>query len=141
MITKETIEGLLEKHLEGRDVFVVEVKVGSANDIRVHVDTPDGISIDSCAGISRYLNEALDREVEDYALQVSSPGLSSPFRVKQQYEKNTGRRVEILLNDGEKLEGILEKVDAESILIKKKGTEEEIPFEEIKKTKILLSFN
>jgi len=141
LITKETIEGLLEKHLEGRDVFVVEVKVGSANDIRVHVDTPDGISIDSCAGISRYLNEALDREVEDYALQVSSPGLSSPFRVKQQYEKNTGRRVEILLNDGEKLEGILEKVDAESILIKKKGTEEEIPFEEIKKTKILLSFN
>ncbi len=131
----------MEKHLEGSDVFIVEVKVGSANDIRVHVDTPEGISIDSCAGISRYLNEALDREVDDYALQVSSPGLSFPFRVKQQYEKNVGRRVEILLNEGEKLEGILEKVDAESILLKMKGKEEELSFDEIKKAKILLSFN
>ena len=131
----------MEKHLEGSDVFIVEVKVGSANDIRVQVDNPEGISIGSCASISRYLNEALDREVEDFALQVSSPGLSSPFRVKQQYEKNVGRRVEIVLNEGEKLEGVLENVDAESILLKMKGKEEELPFDEIKKAKILLSFN
>ena len=141
MITKEDIEGLLEKHLEGSDVFVVEVKVSSGNEIRVHVDTPDGISIDRCVQISRFLNESMDREVEDYALEVSSPGAAAPYRVKQQYEKNAGRKVEVLLRDGQKKEGRLEKVGADGITLTVKGKEIAISFEEIKKTKTIISFN
>ena len=94
MITDEAIIELLEQHIQGTDIFLVEVAVKTGNVIQIHVDRPDGISIEECVKISRHLNEKLDREVEDFSLEVSSPGLNAPFRVKQQYEKNTGRMIE-----------------------------------------------
>jgi ribosome maturation factor RimP len=134
MITNEAISGMVEEHIRGTGIFLVGVDA-----VRIFVDRPDGISIDECAGISRFLNERLDRDVEDYSLEVSSPGLGSPFRVKQQYEKNTGRRVEVTLADGHRLEGELESVSEQSIVLKMKGSSREIRFDGIIRTKEILS--
>ena len=141
MITNETITTLVEQHIQGTDIFLVEVVVKQGNAIRVHVDRPEGISIDACVKISRFLNEQLDRDEEDYSLEVSSPGLTASFRVKQQYEKNIGRTVAIHLVDGDRMEGKLERILAESIVLKMKNGEHEIRFDEIKQAKAIMSFN
>ncbi|MCK4880684.1 MAG: ribosome assembly cofactor RimP, partial [Bacteroidales bacterium] len=87
------------------------------------------------------LNESLDRDVEDYSLEVSSPGLGGAFRVKQQYEKNLGRDIEVLYTDGMKVKGKLETVSDNGIILKVNGDNEEIGFEEIKTAKAIISFN
>ena len=141
MIAESDIKALVQKHIEGTGIFLVEVRVGTGNDIRVHVDSPEGISIDDCAGISRFLNGELDREEEDFSLEVSSPGLGSPFRVKQQYEKNVGHKIEVVLSDGNRLEGKLESVEGETVTLKVKGRDRMVRFDEIKKAKTVITFN
>ena len=141
MITGENITDLVMQHIGGTDIFLVEVLVKPGNAIMVHVDKPEGISIDECVKISRYLNENLDRDVEDYSLEVSSPGLSGAFKVKQQYEKNLGRDIEVLYTDGIKVKGKLKKVSDEGIILNVQGDDEEIRFEEIKTAKAIISFN
>jgi len=132
---------MVERYIEGTDIFLVEVAVKPGNSITVHVDRPEGISIEECVKISRFLNESLDREVEDYSLEVSSPGLGGAFRVKQQYEKNLGRDIEVLYNDGLKVTGKLESVSDDGIVLSVKGEEEKIGFNEIKKAKAIVLFN
>jgi ribosome maturation factor RimP len=141
MITNETITKLVEQHVQGTDVFLVEVDVKPGNAIRIHVDRPEGISIDECVKISRFLNEQLDRDVEDYSLEVSSPGLGAPFRVMQQYEKNLGRQIEVYMTDGNRLEGKLGSVSEESIVLAVKGNERVIRMDEIKKAKAIVTIN
>ena len=141
MITNEAIIELVEQYIQGTDIFLVEVAVKPGNVIRIHVDRPDGISIDECVRISRHLNEMLDRDVEDYALEVSSPGLGTPFKVKQQYDKNTGRKIDVLLSDGTRITGELNLVSDEGIVLKIKGNDKAIKFEEIKTSKEIISFN
>ena len=141
MITNEAIIELVEHYIQGTDIFLVEVAVKPGNVIRIHVDRPDGISIDECVRISRHLNEMLDRDVEDYSLEVSSPGLGTPFKVKQQYDKNTGRKIDVLLSDGTRITGELNSVSEEGIVLKIKGNEKAIKFEEIKTSKEIISFN
>jgi len=141
MITIEHITELVRQHIQGSDIFLVEVMVKPGNAIRVHVDKPEGISIDECVAISRFLNESLDRDVEDYSLEVSSPGLGGAFKVKQQYEKNLGRDIEVLYTDGIKVKGKLEKVTDEGVLLKVQGDDEEIRYDEIKTAKAIISFN
>jgi len=141
MIDTEQIIVLVRQYTGGTDIFLVEVLVKPGNAITVHVDRPDGISIDECVKISRYLNENLDREVEDYSLEVSSPGLGSAFRVKQQYEKNIGRDIEVLYTDGIKVTGKLQKVAEDGVVLNVKGEDEKIPFEEIKTAKAKIIFN
>jgi ribosome maturation factor RimP len=141
MITIEHITELVMQHIQGSDIFLVEVVVKPGNTVKVHVDKPEGISIDECVVISRFLNESLDRDVEDYSLEVSSPGLGGAFKVRQQYEKNLGRDIEVLYTDGIKVKGKLEKVTDEGVLLNVQGDNEEIRFEEIKTAKAIISFN
>ena len=141
MINSETIIEFIEPHIQGTDIFVVEVTVKAGNSIRVHVDRPDGISIDECVQVSRYLNESLDRDMEDYSLEVSSPGLGGPLRVKQQYEKNMGRPIDVLFSDGIRTTGKLQSVSDKGFIIKGKEGEKEITFEEVKTVKAIISFN
>lgn len=129
------------QHIQDSDIFLVEVVVKSGNVIKVHVDKPEGISIDECVLISRFLNETLDRDVEDYSLEVSSPGLSGAFKVKQQYEKNLGRDIEVLYTDGIKVKGKLQKVTDEGIVLTVHEDDEQIHFDEIKTAKAIISFN
>jgi ribosome maturation factor RimP len=140
MIEVEHIKALIEQHIEGTGAFLVDVTVKPGNTIRVHLDTPEGISIEECAKVSRFLNEALDRDVEDYSLEVSSPGLSRPFRVKQQYEKNVGHPLEVLSVDGIKVKGILESLSDNGIVLKVGGQQKEIGFNEIKTAKTVIEF-
>jgi ribosome maturation factor RimP len=141
MITTEIITELINRHIQGSEIFLVDVVVKPGNVIRVHVDTPEGISIDECVKISRMLNESLDRDVEDYSLEVSSPGLGGSFLVKQQYEKNLGREIEVLYTDGIKVRGKLVSLSEKGIVLSVKGDDEEIGFEEIKTAKTVIAFN
>ena len=140
MITVEHITALVERHIKGSDAFLVDVTVKPGNAIRVHLDTPEGISIEECAKISRFLNESLDRDVEDYSLEVSSPGLGGAFRVKQQYEKNVGGKIEVVLTDGMKVKGILKSLSDSGIVLTLSGQEKEIGFKEIKTAKTIIEF-
>ena len=141
MITTETIKRLVTECTEGTDIFLVDVVVKPGNSVTVHVDRPVGISIDECVKISRFINGSLDRDVEDFSLEVSSPGLGGAFRVKQQYEKNIGHDIEVLYTDGIKVQGKLESVSDQGITLVMKGNEKEIGFKEIKTAKAVISFN
>lgn len=107
MIDKDKLGVVVEQSLEGTDAFVVEITVSADNSIVVEIDSTSSISIDDCAAISRQIEAAFDRDVEDYSLEVGSSGLTSPLRVKAQYDKNIGNLVEVLTTDGRKLRGTL----------------------------------
>jgi ribosome maturation factor RimP len=117
MIDQELIEAHLEDILSETGCFLVEIRVDKNNRILIHVDRESGVSIDDCVLISRGLESKLDRDVEDFALEVSSPGLDSPFRVIEQYNKNIGKKVRILTNEGNTLEGMLQVADDTGILL------------------------
>ena len=103
MINKEQVSTLCEEALANTDRFLVEVKVKPNNVIEVYVDSDTAVNIDHCAELSRYINERLDRDVEDYALTVTSAGLDLPFKDIRQYRKAIGSQVEVLVRDGRKL--------------------------------------
>jgi ribosome maturation factor RimP len=149
MADQNSIEHHLEGILAGKDIFLVGVKVDNNNKIIVHIDTPEGISIDDCVRVSRELEEKLDREREDFALEVSSPGLDSPFRVIEQYRKNVGKRIDLVKTDGEKLEGVLKKAGENGIVLEmtmgRKGQPKntdllELSFAEIKSGRASIQF-
>lgn len=102
LIKKEDIEQVCKQFLTETQ-FVVNVEVNNFNDIVISIDDFNGLSIDECRRISRAIEEQFDREKEDFSLEVSSPGLLNPFRVKEQYIKNIGKKVEVICNDGEKI--------------------------------------
>ena len=101
MITTEQVKELIEDKLVEKDCFVVELEIASGNQINLEVDGLNGFSIQDCVDFSRAVESNLDREVEDFELHVSSPGLDKPLRVIQQYQKNIGRDVKVVLKDGE----------------------------------------
>ncbi len=111
-IDKELLVKTVIEAISGTDLFLVEAKVGSSNDfINIEIDSASGVDIDTCARITRRIEEVFDREAEDYSLEVGSAGLTSPFKVRRQYEKNVGNDVEVLTSDGRKLHGVLESVE------------------------------
>ncbi len=141
--TEELVKGLTA----GTGLFVVSVKVSSSNRITVLVDSNEGITIEECAGLHRQIESALDRDKEDFELQVSSPGLDSPFLVIEQYLKNEGKKVEVIDHEGNKFSGILKNVTNGGFEllteIKAKGRQKEIKdisfnFEDVKSTRIVL---
>lgn len=125
MIDKEEIHKYVESQLEGTDCFLVDVTVTPANDIEVLIDSPEGIDIDRCVELTRDIEKAFDRDKEDYSLQVGSAGLTSPFRVRRQYEMHIGDNVEVLYNS-RKYRGRLESVgdDDFTVLVPEKVKEE-----------------
>lgn len=92
------------------NLFVVDVTVSPANEIVVELDSPESMDVDTCAEVARYVESKLDRDVEDYELEVGSAGLTSPFKVKGQYLKNIGNEVEVLTRSGKKFTGVLTAV-------------------------------
>lgn len=92
------------------EVFVVDIKVDGDNNIVVELDSIESLDIDTCASLTRRLNEVLDRDAEDYSLEVGSAGLTAPLKVRGQYVKNLGNELDILTTDGRKLRGTLVEV-------------------------------
>lgn len=117
MLDKKEIISLVEKAVEGTDAFIVSVSVSVANDIVVELDSPTGIDLDFCAEVTRAINDALDRDVEDYSLEVGSASLTAPFKVRGQYEKHLGDDVELLTRDGRKLRGVLTAVSDDDFTV------------------------
>jgi len=111
MIDKTLLTETVEQAIADTSIFLVDVQVNPGNTIIVEIDSPEGIDIDTCADITRKIESVFDRDKEDYELEVGSAGLTSPFKVKGQYLKNIGNRVEILTKDGRKIKGTLLSVD------------------------------
>lgn len=154
---EEKIYGLLaEKFQEEtfQDCFLVEFN-HSGNKLEVFIDSDTGLTLEKCQRISRYLESHIDEEGwlgEQYVLEVSSPGLSRPLKLTRQYLKNVGRKVEVTFNNGEIRTGLLKAanesgITLEEIVVKKTGKKKkkevvltEIPFDDIKKTMLIISF-
>lgn len=128
---KETIEKFFIERTAGSEMFLVDVILKPGNIIQVFLDKPLGITLDECVHLSREFNEAFDREVEDYELQVSSPGLDMPLKVDQQLKKYLEKEVQVVLHDGKKIKAVL--VDFSEYELILKVTEKKM--EEGKKTK------
>jgi len=148
MINADEIRKTIEQRLEGTDKYVVEIKVRTGNNITVFLDSDTSLIVDDCVAVTRAIEAAFDREVEDYSLTVSSAGIDQPYKLLRQYVKNIGREVEVSLTDKTVFTGKLLSADAEKITvyrkikIKKVETEEtrEIPFSLIIHTKEVISF-
>ncbi|HOK38641.1 MAG: ribosome assembly cofactor RimP [Bacteroidales bacterium] len=147
MIEVDKIKDLCLKALKNRE-FLVDVKVSRNNEIVVCFDCFDGIKIERCLELSRYIEENLDREHEDFSLEVGSPGLSVAFKVIEQYQKNIGKQVDIVKKDGTKKRVVLNEVHENYVLVspikenKSKDNKEikamlKIEFNEIKSTKLV----
>jgi ribosome maturation factor RimP len=110
MIDKIKIEKLVKEFIKGTDLFLVAVRISSSGKITVLADKKEGITIDECAGISRFIEKNISRDEEDYELQVSSPGLDMPFTVTEQYFKNEGKKIDVVDLEGKKYSGVLKNV-------------------------------
>lgn len=154
MIDKAQIKDIVEEHLLSSDTFLVEVSIRPGNIIVVEIDSKDGVSIENCITLSKHIESQLDREVEDFELEVGSAGVTSPLRIPKQYEKNIGNEVEVLTKGGQKLTGFLKDCNDTSFTItitklekpegakRKIAVEEDLTFtyDEIKYTKYLIRF-
>jgi ribosome maturation factor RimP len=111
MIDTRRLSQTLERQLADSPYFVVTAEVRPSGKAIVEVDNDGHITLSELAEINRGLRDAFGAELDDVELEVGSPGMGQPFRVLRQYYKNTGRQVEVKLNDGRALEGVLETVD------------------------------
>jgi ribosome maturation factor RimP len=112
MIERSTIENLIKELVEKNEIFIVSLSISQSNKITLLVDSMKGLHIQDCVQLSRAIESGLDREQDDFELEVSSPGLGAPLKVVQQYQKNIGHEVEVFLKDGSKLSGKL--IEAEN---------------------------
>ncbi|HSO86004.1 MAG TPA: ribosome assembly cofactor RimP [Draconibacterium sp.] len=153
MIDKAIVKRLVEEKLDDK-MFLVEITVNERNVINVFVDSYDGLTIEQCVNISRHVEHSFDREEEDFELQVSSPGLSEKFKVKEQFYKYTGRSIKLETVSESEFEGLIISADEEGIILE--TTSREVPegqkkkqlvvkqhhliYDEIKSAKAVISF-
>lgn len=154
MIDKQMVIQLAEEKLASSGNYLVDVEIQPGNVIIVEIDNDEAVCIDDCVELSRFIEEHLDRDSEDFELEVGSAGITSPFKILRQYQKNIGKEVEVLLASGMKLTGILKSADENDIVLtvekqvkpegaKRKITVEEdlaYTYNEIKSTKYLIRF-
>ncbi|MDR2811393.1 MAG: ribosome assembly cofactor RimP [Tannerellaceae bacterium] len=154
MIEREKLKQIVKEKLAASANYLVDVEVRPSNLIVVEIDNDKGVSVEDCAELSRYLESQLDREVEDYELEVGSAGITAPFKALRQYLKNIGNEIEWMLKDGVKQTGILQSADEKGIVVsvsrqvkpegaKRKTTVREelfYTFDEIKYAKYILRF-
>ena len=117
MINKETIKTLTEEWLQGNDYFLVDIIFGADDRIVIEIDHADGVWIEDCAALSRFLQEKLGDERGDFDLEVGSSGLGQPFKVAQQYINHIGDAVEVLDLDGKKVQGVLKSVEGNNFTV------------------------
>ncbi len=151
-IEKRVIELVEEKIVDRDDLFLVSVKLASNGQLSILIDGDHGVTIEDCVAISRHVGFHLEEEsvIETaYNLEVSSPGIDTPLVLERQYVKNIGRSVSVKLTTNEKREGKLLGYEEEGVIIeetiKEKGKKAEqreslIPLDQIKETKVLISF-
>lgn len=154
MIERNAVKTVVEEWLSGNDYFLVDVTFTPDDRIVVEIDHADGVWIEDCAELSRFMQERFGDELGDYELEVGSAGIGQPFKVEQQYLNHIGKEVEVLDADGKKVQGVLKQVDGRNFVVsvkekqklegKKRPQLVEVDktynMDNIKYTKYLLSF-
>ena len=154
MIDKNIVRRLVDEWLEGKEYFIVDIQISPESKIVVEIDHADGVWIEDCVELSKFIEEHLSRDEEDYELEVGSAGLGQPFKVPQQYINFIGKEVEVLDQDGSKVKGILKSVDGNKFIVSvnekvrmegkkrpvKMDVDHEYDMNEVKYTKYLISF-
>lgn len=153
MIDKEIVKRLVREKLDDK-MFLVDVAVNERNVINIFVDSYEGLTIEQCVNISRHIEHSFDREEEDFELQVSSPGLSEKFKVKEQYIKYVGRAIDVATVSATELEGVILSATDEGIILETSSRElvdghkkkqlvvkqHHLKYDEIKSAKAVISF-
>ena len=154
MTEKSIIKKLAEEWLEGKDYFLVDIEISQDNKVVVEIDHADGVWIEDCVSLSKHIEDHLDRDKEDFELEVGSAGLGQPFKVPQQYINFIGKEVEVLDADGKKTKGVLKAVEGDRFVVttqekvKPEGkkrpvlidVDKEFGMNEVKYTKYIISF-
>ena len=154
MIDKNVVREIVEEWLKDKEYFLVDIEISKENKIVVEIDHADGVWIEDCVSLSRFIEERQNREEEDYELEVGSAGLGQPFKVRQQYVNFVGKDIEVLTLDGRKLQGVLKSVEGDDFTIsvkekvrlegKKRPVMQDVdytfPMDGVKYTKYLISF-
>lgn len=154
MIDRNQLQAFVEGLLKDSEYFLTDIKVTPNNEITVEIDSLVPGDIEECVRLTQAIEAEFDRDVEDYELEVGTAGLTSPLKVRRQYDKYIGQDLEILTTDGRKLHGMLKSVSDEGIIlailqkVKKEGskkpvietTELDLPFPEIKRAVYDLKF-
>ena len=154
MIERNTVKTVVEEWLSGNDYFLVDVTFTPDDRIVVEIDHADGVWIEDCAELSRFMQERLGEELGDYELEVGSAGIGQPFKVEQQYVNHIGKDVEVLDAEGKKVQGVLKQVDGRNFVVTVKekqklegkkrpqlvDVDKTFNMDNIKYTKYLLSF-
>src|SRR5574344_672816 len=125
MIDKNVVKQLVDEWLQSNDYFLVDINISPDDKIVVEIDHAEGVWIEDCVKLSRFVEEHLSRDEEDYELEVGSAGIGQPFKVAQQYINHIGKDVEIMTSDGKKVQGTLKSFnDGELIVTVKEKVKE-----------------
>ena len=153
MINKDTIKTWVEEWLQNGDYFLVDIMM-DGDRIVIEIDHADGVWIEDCAELSRFLQEKGGDELGEYELEVGSAGIGQPFKVAQQYQNHVGDDVEVVGTDGKKCDGVLKSVDGRQFVVTTKErqipegkkrpvlveVDKEFSMDEVKSTKYLINF-
>ena len=155
MITKENVTALVEEWLQQKgDYFLVDIKMDDDGRIVIEIDHADGVWIEDCAELSRFLQDKFGEELGEFELEVGSAGLGQPFKVAQQYMNHIGDNVEVIDAEGKKITGVLKSVDGRLFVVctqekqipegKKRPVKVDVDktysMDEVKSAKYLLAF-
>ena len=154
MIDKAKVQALVEQWLQGKDYFLTDLTVTPDDCITVEIDQAEGVWIEDCVQLSRFIEDHLSRDEEDYELEVGSAGLGQPFKVLRQWQNHVGKQVEVITTDGRKLKGTLQAADVEQVTLavrqkvqvegKKRPVMQDVditlPMAEVKSGRYLLDF-
>ena len=154
MIDKNVVKNIVEDWLRDKEYFLVDIQISNDDHIIVEIDHADGVWIDDCVELSKYIESRLSRDEEDYELEVGSAGLGQPFKVPQQYENYIGKPVEVEDSEGKKFRGILKSVGNNDFVVavnekvkvegKKRPVKMDVDhtyqMDKVKYTKYLISF-
>lgn len=154
MIRKDIVKNIVDEWLSDKEYFLTSMEISADNKITIEIDHKDGVWIDDCVELSRFVESHLSRDDEDYDLEVGSAGIGQPFKVLQQYYNHLGGEVEVLTSEGKKLIGILKDANEKNFVLSIRKKEKigndkrpklivkDVTFEynEIKYTKYLIHF-
>lgn len=147
MIDKDKIIELANPAIDNTDMFIVDVRISKDNRISLVIDSDSGVKIQDCINVSRAIEGNLDREKEDFELNVMSFGVGEPLVLKRQYKKNLSREIRVIYNDSQVIEGELAEVNDDYIIVRPKPKNKKdkiedinIAYQNIKEAKIIVSF-
>ena len=146
MIDKFKVLDIVKDVLEGSDKYLVNMKITPDNRIFVDLDGDNGINIDDCIEVSRAIENSLNRDEEDFELNVSSAGADSPLKMPRQYRRHVGRELSVEPFEGAKVEGVLTEAGDSQFTIKTKGSKKEpsqeltFAYEDVKTARVTIRF-